>query len=118
MGLPLELLRMERMVRPIDAAIIDKYTKSCLTTGPPVIENEKYMTKVPLNGSSSGSARESLLLLLRWMFGIGLTTATCHRCHSDENDNENDNDENENEKDMTHEIRWMFGIGLTTATCH
>ena len=52
------------------------------------------------------------------MFGIGLTTATCHRCHSDENDNENDNDENENEKDMTHEIRWMFGIGLTTATCH
>ena len=55
------------------------------------------MTKVPLNGSSSGSARESLLLLLRWMFGIGLTTATYHGCHNDEN--ENDNDESENKKD-------------------
>ena len=42
-------------------------------------EKENSLTReweIPLIGSSSGSARESELLLLRWMFGIGLTTAT------------------------------------------
>ena len=78
------------------------------------IGNEKYLPiffngtwKIPLNGSSSGSARESLLLLLRWMFGIGLTTATCQCCHNEENDfekdyeKENANDENEKKNEIS-----------------